>query len=92
MGARAWRRMNGGLSLVQCCSIVRGSNVADLARRARALEAYVLGLVARERECSGAQVRYTRKPTRAVTGMAGTWEHGPGAEGTAASRSCSALA
>ena len=60
-------------------------------RRARASEAHVLGLVPRESERSGAQARYTRKPPRAVRGRAGTWEHGPDAEGTAASRSCSAL-
>ena len=43
MGARAWRRMNGGLSLVQCPSIVHGPSVAGLARRVRASEAHVLG-------------------------------------------------
>ena len=91
MGAGAWRRRNGGLPLVQCPSMVYGPSVAGLARRARASEAHVLGLVPRERERSGAQARYTRKPPRAVRGRAGTWEQGPGAEGTAASRSCSAL-
>ena len=90
--ARAGRQRNGGLLLVQCPSMVHGPSVANLARRARATEAHVLGLVPRQRERSGAQARYTRKPPRAVRGMAGTWEHGPGAEGTAASRSCSALA
>ena len=91
VGAGAWRRRNGGLSLVQCPSIVYGPSGAGLARRARASEAHVLGLVPRESERSGAQARYTRKPPRAVRGRAGTWEQGPGAEGTAASRSCSAL-
>ena len=91
VGAGAWRRRNGGLPLVQCPSMVYGPSVAGLARRARASEAHVLGLVPRERERSGAQARYTRKPPRAVRGRAGTWEQGPGAEGTAASRSCSAL-
>ena len=91
VGAGAWRRRNGGLSLVQCPSIVYGPSVAGLARRARASEAPVLGLVPRESERSGAQARYTRKPPRAVRGKAGTWEQGPGADGTAASRSCSAL-
>ena len=38
-----------------------------------------------------AQARYTRKPPRPMRGRAGTWEQGPGADGTAASRSCSAL-
>ena len=52
MGAGAWRRRNGGLSLVQCPSIVYGSSVASLARRARASEAHVLGLVPRESERS----------------------------------------
>ena len=91
VGAGAWRRRNGGLPLVQCPSMVYGPSVAGLARRARASEAHVLGLVPRERERSSAQARYTRKPPRAVRGRAGTWEQGPGAEGTAASRSCSAL-
>ena len=89
--ARAWRRRNGGLSLVRCPSIVYGSSAAGLARRARASEAHVLGLVPRKSERSGAQAWYTRKPPRAVRGRAGTWKHGHGADGTAASRSCSAL-
>ena len=91
MGARAWRRRNGGLSLVQCPSIVHGQSVTGLARRARASEAHALGLVPKESERSGAQARYMRKPPRAVKGRAGTWEHGPGADETAAFRSCSAL-
>ena len=91
VGAGAWRRRNGGLSLVQCPFIVYGPSVASAARRARASEAPVLGLVPRESERSGAQARYTRKPPRAMRGKAGTREQGPGADGTAASRSCSAL-
>ena len=56
--------------------MVRGASVASAARRARASEAHVLGLVPRESERRGAQARYTRKPPRAVRGRAGTWEHG----------------
>ena len=73
MEARAWRRRNGGLPLVQCRSILRGQSDADLARRARALEAHVLGLVPTESDRSGAQARYTRKPPRAARGRPGTW-------------------
>ena len=91
VAARAWRRKNGGFSLVQCPSITRKPSLASLARSARASEAHMLGLVPRESERSGAQARYTRKQTHAVRGRAGTWHRGPGAEGTAASRSCSAL-
>ena len=76
VGARAWRRRNGGFSLVQCPSMVHGASVASAARRARASEAHVLGLVPRESERRGAQARYTRKPPREVRGRAGTWEHG----------------
>ena len=68
MGARAWRRKNGSLSLVQCPSIVHGPRVTGSARRARASDAHVLGLVYRERDRSGAQTRYTRKRPRAVRG------------------------
>ena len=35
MGARAWHRRNGDLSLLQCPSIVHGPSAAGLARRAR---------------------------------------------------------
>ena len=91
MGARAWRRRNGGLPLVQCPSVVYGSSAVGLAQRARTSEAHVLGLVPRVSERSGAQARYTRKPPRAVKGRAGTCEHGPGAEETASSHSCSAF-
>ena len=90
VGARACHRRNGGLPLVQCPFIVYRPTVPGLARRARTSEAPVLGLVLREIERSGAQAHYPRKPPRAVTSSAGTWEHGPGAERTAASRSCSA--
>ena len=76
MGARAWRRKNGSLLLVQCPYIVHGPRVTGSARRARASDAHVLGLVYRERECGGAQARYTRKRPRAVRGRPGTWEHG----------------
>ena len=48
--AGAWRRRNGGLSLVQCPFVVYRPSVAGLAQRARASEALVLGLVPRESE------------------------------------------
>ena len=91
VGAGAWRRRNGGLSLVQCPSIAYGPSVASAARRARGGSARAGPRPQRERARSRAQARYTRKPPRAVRGRAGTWEQGPGADGTAASRSCSAL-
>ena len=91
VGARAWRRRTGGLSPEQCPSMVYRPSVVSLARRARASDAHVLGLVPKESERSGAQARYTRKPPRAVRGRAGTLENEPGAEEKAASRSCSAL-
>ena len=92
VGARAWRRRNGGLSLVQCPSIAYGPSVASAARRARGGGARA-GPRPPERasERRRARARYARKPPRAMRGRAGTWEHGPGADGTAASRSCSAL-
>ena len=60
MGARAWRRKNGSLLLVQCPSIVHGPRVTGSARRTRASDAHVLGLVYRERECAEARKRSTR--------------------------------
>ena len=74
-GAQACRRRNGGFSLVQCPSIVRGAEVASAARCAYASKAHVLGFVPRESQRRGAQERYTRKPPRAVRGRAGMWEH-----------------
>ena len=90
-GRTGWRRRNASLAIVQCRSKMYGPIVPGLAQRARASEAHTLGLVPRESERSAAQARYTRKPPRAVRGRPGTWEHGPGAERTAVSRSCSAL-
>ena len=92
VGAGAWRRRNGGLSLVQCPSIAYGPSVASAARRARGGSARA-GPRPPERasERRRARARYARKPPRAMRGRAGTWEQGPGADGTAASRSCSAL-
>ena len=75
-GSTGWRRRNGGFSLVQCPFMVRAVSVASAARRARASEAHVLGLVPRESERRDTQARYTRKPPRAVRGKAGTWKHG----------------
>ena len=69
-----WRRRNGGFSLVQCPPKYVG-RVSPARRGARASEAHVLGLDPRESERRDAQARYTRKPPRAVTGRAGTWEH-----------------
>ena len=43
---------------------VRRASIASAARRARASEAHVLGLVPRESERRGAQARYTRNPPR----------------------------
>ena len=48
---------------------------ASAARRARA-QAPVLRLLPRDRQRSGAQARYTRKPSHEVGAAAGTWEHG----------------
>ena len=72
----AWRRSNGGLSLVQYASLMRGASAANTARRARESEVHVLGLVPSESERSGAQARYTRNLPREVRGRAGTCEHG----------------
>ena len=66
---------NGGLSLVQCPSIGHGATTASAARRARAASARAAP-PPRESQRSGAQARYTRKPTREVDAAAGTWEHG----------------
>ena len=65
----------GGLSLVQCPSIGHGATTAG-ARSARARQAPVLRLLPRERQRSGAEVRYMHKPAHEVGAVAGTWEHG----------------
>ena len=88
-GSTVWRRRNGGFSLMQCLFNVRGACVASLAWRELASEEHVLGLVSTESECSGEQARYICNPPREVRGRAGTWEHRPGAEGTAPSCLCS---
>ena len=75
MEARAWRRKNGGIPLVQCLSIVCGPSYTGLAWRARTSQARVLRLPLRESDRSGAQAHYMRKPPHAVRGRAGTWEH-----------------
>ena len=76
----AWCRRNGGLSLVQCASLVREASVANTAWRACASEVHVLGLVPRESERSGTQTCSTRNPPSAVRGRVGTWEHGLAAQ------------
>ena len=61
------------------------------AARARRKRPCVASYQERASERRRAQARYTRKPPRPMRGRADTWEQGPGADGTAASRSCSAL-
>ena len=94
--AGTWEQGPGadGTAASRSCSALplRMDRVSPARRGARAAEAPVLGLAPRESERRRrAQARYTRKPPRAMRGRAGTWEQGPGADGTAASRSCSAL-
>ena len=60
-----------------CSALPWGMERPQPARRsARARQAHVLRLLPRERQRSGAQARYTRKPAHEVGAAAGTWEHG----------------
>ena len=65
----------GGFSLVLCPSIGRLATAAGAVRGARTWQPRVLRLLSKERQRSGAQARYTRKPVREVDAAAGTWEH-----------------
>ena len=60
VGAGAWRRRNGGLSLVQCPSIAYGPSVASAARRARGGSARAGPRPQRERASAGERKRATR--------------------------------
>ena len=60
MGAGAWRRRNGGLSLVQCPSKAYGPSVASAARRARGGSARACPRPQRERASAGERKRATR--------------------------------
>ena len=66
----------GGFSLVQRPSTSHRRSADSAARRARASEANLLGLVPKDSERSGAQTCYTRKPPHQVRARAVTWEHG----------------
>ena len=91
VGARAWRRRNSGLLLVQYPCISEWSECRQRGT-ARARRKCTCWASSQERASAVARKRATRsKPSGAVRGRAGTWEHRRGPEGTAASRSCSAL-
>ena len=57
VGAQAWRRRNGGVSLVQCPSAVYGMSVASAARRARVESARTGPRPQRERAQESAALR-----------------------------------